>query len=401
MKTFGIIVLALALTHIAPCSASALDINEIGSKLVSTPCYADTVLYDVLLPSLSEPVKYTIALQSAAAPADTLSPCRYLITWSLPSPSGISSGFSAYFDGSHFRYRDRRLQEYHYSEAADPFAPAGDVSRGVQQQVQFAEILPQFLGLRFRQMATDSSYISKVTADTLVSGKKAVVIEGVRRAGGYDALEYTYVLRPGDFLPRSIEYEMNPGQIGEQNVVIKFAEAETGQECDISYDRLLAAQPEAFEKYRENTFSLSTLPGRPLPRIAAPTKGGERYIHEREEALPAPTVFSFIDATVSSTPEVIENVRKAIDQLPFQTDAVWVLVNHNLDEGDSIVGKLRPGELLLVNAGAAARDCGVGAVTPALIFVATDGIVTDVQIGYNKDLDSIVIQKATNSKYSL
>lgn len=401
MKTFGISLLAMALTQIAPVSANALDINEIGSKLISTACYADTAVYDVLLPSLSEPVTYTISIQSAATPADTLSPCKYLISWTLPSPSGISSGFSAYFDGSHFRFRDKRLQEYHYSEAAEPFAPSGEVGRGVQQQVQFAEILPQYLGLKFKQMADDSTYISKVTADTLVSGKKSVVVEGIRRVSGYDALEYTYILNPGDFLPRSIEYEMNPGQIGEQSVVIKYAQAVTDAGCDINYDNLLAAQPEAFEKYRENTFSLTTLPGRPLPRIAAPTAGGERYIHEREEALPAPTVFTFIDANVGSTPEVIESVRKAIDALPFQTDAVWVLVNHNLDEGENHVGELRPGETLLVNAGAAARDCGVGTTTPALIFVATNGLVTDVQVGYNKDLDSIVIQKATNSKYSL
>lgn len=401
MKTFGITFLALTLAQLAPSTASALDINEIGSKLVSTPFYADTAVYDVLLPSLSEPVTYTIMLQSIATPSDTLSPCKYLINWSLPSPSGLSSGFSAYFDGSHFRFRDKRLQEYHYSETSDPFAPDGQVARGVQQQVQFAEILPQFLGLKLMHMANDSTYISKLTADTLVSGEKAVVIDGKRRVSGYDAMEYTYILNPNDFLPKSIEYEMNPGQIGEQSVVIKFSKATTNTGCDINYDNLLAAQPEAFEKYRDNTFSLTTLPGRPLPRIAAPTVSGERYIHEREEPLNAPTVFTFIDATVGSTSEVIESVRKGIDALPFQTDAVWVLVNHNLNEGENLIGALRAGESLLVNAGSAARDCGVGATTPALIFVAANGIVSDVQVGYNKDLDSIVIQKVTNSKYSL
>jgi len=400
MKTFGISFLALALAQIAPVSVSALDISEIGAKLITTPCYADTAVYDVLLPSLSEPVTYTISLQSAATPADTLSPCKYVITWTLPSPSGISSGFSSYFDGSHFRFRDSRLQEYHYEEAAEPFAPSGEVERGVQQQVQFAEILPQFMGKKFEQMAADNTYISKVTADTLVAGNKAVVVEGIRRVKGYDALEYTYILEPDTYLPRKIEYEMNPGQIGEQSLIIKFAEAKTSGPCEINYDNLLAAQPEAFEKYRENTFSLTTLPGRPLPRIAAPTASGERYIHERKDTFNAPTVFAFIDATVGSTPQVIEGVRKGIDSLPFQTDAVWVVVNHKLDEGENVVGKIRQGETLLVNAGAAARDCGVGATTPALIFVAQNGQVTDVQVGYNKDLDSIVIDKATNSKYA-
>ncbi|MDE6135094.1 MAG: hypothetical protein K2F79_05925, partial [Muribaculaceae bacterium] len=53
----------------------------------------------------------------------------------------------------------------------------------------------------------------------------------------------------------------------------------------------------------------------------------------------------------------------------------------------------RQGEHILMNAYAPARACGVGAVTPVLVFVRPDGRVSDISIGVNQDLSSIVIQK--------
>ena len=39
-----------------------------------------------------------------------------------------------------------------------------------------------------------------------------------------------------------------------------------------------------------------------------------------------------------------------------------------------------------------AGDCGVTGF-PTLLFVDTDGVVKDVQLGFNKDIKNIVIQK--------
>lgn len=378
----------------------ALDINEIGEKMKLTACYKDSVTYEVLLPSLADPVTYTIGLESAPAKGDTLAPCKYVITWSLPAPSGLAKGFSAYFDGSHFRFRDKRLQEYHYAENPDSFSPLGRTDRGVQRQVQFADLLPQFIGEQFGRMAADSSYIVNLVPDTLVDGLRSVVVTGVRRVSGVDASEFLYVLDADSYMPRRIEFENNPGQISEQSIVIKYKRPAGKARCKITLESLMASQPEAFGKYRENTFSLETLPGRPLPRIVAPTATGERYMHEREESFSVPTVFVFLDATVGSTPDVIKAVRQGVDTLPFQTDVVWAFLNHRAEDVDGFTGENRPGEHLLINAGGAARDCGVGYTTPAMIFTATDGHVTDVQVGYNQDLPSIVIQKITNSKYN-
>ena len=92
------------------------NLTALADALAATGPYSGQCSYEVLLASLSEPVTYEVKLQSTPAPADTLSPCDYLIEWSLPTPSGEVSGFSAYFDGSHFRFRDKRLQEYHASD---------------------------------------------------------------------------------------------------------------------------------------------------------------------------------------------------------------------------------------------------------------------------------------------
>ena len=394
-KTISICAMALAMS----LPAGALTLEEVGAKLRGVKCYRDSVSYEVLLASLAEPVTYTMQLESAEAKGDSLAPCKYVIKWSLPAPSGLARGFSAYFEGSHFRFRDKRLQEYHVSELADPFMPGGDVSRGVQMQVQFADLLPQFIGLQFERMASDPSYVTTVTADTLVSGKPSVVVDGVRRINGVDACEYTYILDGKTYLPVKTELENNPGQIGEQSISINYG-VPTVKNCRIDLESLVESEPDAFGKYRENTFSLETLPGRPLPRIVAPTIDGSRYVHEREEAFEAPTVFVFLDATVGSTPQVIEDVRKGVDTLPFRADVVWAFLNHRADDVESYVSDRRTGESVLINAGGAARDCGVGTTAPALIFTGADGHVTDIIIGYNKSLPSNVIQKVTNSKYT-
>ncbi len=384
--------LALAL------QASALkpnSLSDIAQLLDASGSYADTCTYEVLLPSLSEPVTYSISLESEAAPADTLAPCHYIISWSLPAPSGISKGFSAYFDGAHFRFRDTRLQEYHTEEGLEPFAPGGNPLRGVQQQVQFAELLPQFIAAKLRRMEADSTYIYTVTADSVVDGRHSTVVEGLQRASGYDGNEFTYIFDATTMLPLRIELENNPGQIGEQSIAVSYSGSPSKPSGHIDLATLSAANAEAFEKYRSSNFSLETLPGLPLPEIAAATLGGERYSHHRGEALAAPTVVVFFDTTVATTPEVINSVREALAMLPRQVDVVWGFLDHRADDVQPLVPRALPGETTLLHASGAARNCGVGALTPVIIFAKSDGTVSDFIRGFNQDLTSLVIDKAS------
>lgn len=385
--------LAFILLAVMALGSRADVLSDMGERLLATECYADSVRYELLLASLAEPVTYTINLRSTTAPDDSLAAADYIIDWSLPAPSGISSGFSSYFDGTHYRMRDSRLQEYHNEWNPEVFAPSGDVLRGVQNQAQFIELLPQTIGRRFLEMSADSTYIYKVE-NTTFDGTPATIVRGVRRAAGFDGAEYVYILDSETLLPRRLEFENNPGQIGEQSIVVTYSGVKELSPCAINQATLEAEKAEAFENFRESTFSLETLPGKPLPRITARTSTGERYSHDRGETFTAPTVIAFLDAQVGSTPGVIVAVRNAVDMLPQQTDVVWAFLNHRADDVEAAVPQIRPGEHLLVAARGAARDCGVGAVTPVLIFASRDGRVTDFIIGDNQDLTSLVLQKA-------
>jgi len=391
------IILASALMAVSHAGATD-SLTDIAHTLSAATFYADSCTYEVFLPSLPDPVTYSIALKATpAAPGDSLAPCNYLIDWRLPAPSGISEGFSAYADGAHYRFRDHKLQEYHAEWDIVPFVPAGNVARGVQNLVQFADLLPPYLGAHFAEMTADSSYIYTLTPDSLVAGEHAVVIEGVRRINGYDAAEYTYILDPTTYMPRKIELENSPGQLGEQIITIRYSANAPTDTAPINEAMLSDRYPDAFGRYRGSSYSLENLPGKPLPRFIAPTTTGERYLHENGDRLAAPTVYVFVDAEIGSTSALVDDIRAAADYLPFSMDIVYAFINHRADDIEAIIPTIRPGEHLLMNARGAATECGVGADTPVLIFVGTDGIVKDFMRGYNQDLRSIVIQKASLS----
>ncbi|MCM1066468.1 MAG: hypothetical protein NC418_02720 [Muribaculaceae bacterium] len=386
---------ALAATLSGIAGASDSDINVLADHLIANECYTDSCTYEVLLATLSEPVSYELALESSATPSDTLSPCRYIVRWALHAPSGITEGFSAYFDGTHYRFRDSRLQEYHAQWSPEPFAPAGDPTRGVQQQAQFCELLPQFIGENFRRMASDSTYIYTVS-DTKVDGMDAILVKGVRRYAGFDAMEYEYAFDAATLRPLRIDLETNPGQIGEQSIAVRYhTPGGRSKACHIDEATLIADRAEAFEKYRESSFTLESLPGRPMPRISAPTPGGERYHYSPDSG--TPTVVVFADAAIESTPDVIYAVREAAAMLPMQIDIVWAFTNNRADDVSPLLGKPVAGETVLIHATGAARDCGIGSVTPVIIFVDGKGTVSDLINGYNQDLRSLVIQKASLS----
>ncbi len=387
----------VATLPLAMQAAGLVSLGDIARRLSSYDSYADSCSYEVYLPSLSDPVCYGVRLYSASnQDGDTLAPCRYLIEWSLSAPDGVVEGFSAYADGAHYRFRDKRLQEYHTEWDSVPFAPGGRVRAGVQNQVQFAELLPQYMGRKFSDMVSDSTYVSKVTTDTVVGGRKSLVVSGRRRVNGYDAAEYVYVLDPDSFLPRLVELENNPGQLGEQSISVRYM-CGSERPCDINAETLAARYPDAFGKYRESSFSLENLPGKPMPRVVAPTTTGERYLHEKGEPFAVPTVFVFMESAVGSCGDVVRAVREAVDYLPMGVDVIWAFFDHRVDDIEAVVPSIRPGEHLLMNARGAASDCGVGADTPVLVFVGADGVVRDFVQGYNQDLKSIVIQKASLS----
>ncbi|MBO4978667.1 MAG: hypothetical protein J6C67_08155 [Muribaculaceae bacterium] len=378
--------------------AATPTLEALADGLMAVPCYADSCSYEVYLPSMSDPVHYDIFLESTAAPTDTLSPADYEINWRLTTASTPSAGFSAYFNGNHFRFRDTRLQEYHIEADASSFAPAGDVTRGVQRQAQFAELLPQYIGLRFRSMAADSAYSVRIADGVRADGRQCVRIEGVERRAGYDASEFTYLLDAATLMPVAIELENNPGQLGEQSISVHYSLVTPTNGCRIDMETLLERHSEAFERYRTDAYTLETLPGKILPRIAGPTLGGARYVHDEGEPFGMPAVIVFADSRVGTTPELIHAVEQAALLMPVVAKVVFVFVDKRAEDVEPLfAGTMLDQPVVMLNGGAAVRDCGIGAVTPVIIFASPSGKVTDYIRGFNQDLGKFVIEKTVEA----
>lgn len=393
--------LAISLTTLIliahPSGAEARGVGHLASlasQLTNMPAYGATAHFEVLLPSAREPVQYDMELRSAAAPADSLAPCQYLIEWTAHSPKGPRRGFSAYFDGNHYRYRNERLQEYHASESLTPFQPRGAGSQlrfGVQCQAQFADLLPQFLGAKLQEMVADTAYQYTFHADTLIAGRHASVVEGLKRTAGYDAQTFVYAFDASTGRPLMAEIETSPGSISEQQVTVTYGN-DSLQPVAFTEEGLMERWPEVFEKYRQDNFRAEHLVGSPLPAFSCPELGGERYTHHRGDALERPTLIAVIDPAVASAAQTMAAVRQAVALAPRQVDVVWALATNRADEAAELAGSLQPGERALTSAGQLARSCGV-ALYPTLLLVKADGTVADVITGHNNDLASIVIQK--------
>lgn len=380
----------------SPQGSKALGIRELADYLADLPDYSATAHFEVLLPSAREPVEYDIDLRSAlgAAP-DSLAPCQYVISWTGHAPTGPRRGFSAYFDGNHYRYRNERLQEYHASESLQPFMPRGAGSQrayGVQCQAQFADLLPQFLGAKLAEMEGDTAYIYRFHPDTLLSGGvRAIVVEGVKRTAGYDAQNYFYAFDYDTRLPLQSEVESSPGSISEQLMTVTY-EREPLPAVAMTEEGLMEMWPEVFEKYRQDNFRAEHLVGAYLPSFSCRQLGGERYAHQQGQAMERPTVIAVIDPEVASAAQTVEEVRMAAALSSTAVDVVWALLGNRADEASALLGSLQAGETALTSAGSLARSCGV-ALYPTLLIVGRDGKVADVVTGHNKDLASIVIQK--------
>ena len=384
--------LGILLLAAAPQAMQAESLEAIADRLSAASPYTAGARYEVLLPQSEDPVAYDIAINAYATPADTLSPCAYLIDWSFNTPSGPSSGFNAYFDGHHYRYRDKRMQEYHADDSAAPFSASGSVRRGVQQQAQFADILPAFIAQRLRDMASDSSYTYTITTDPQ---RATTTVSGVQRYGGVDGLEFKYVFSSTSGLPVSAEFCHNPGHMSEQTVTVAYTSPDlNAQEGPYSEPLLMSLYPEAFTRYRQSTYTLQNLPGRPLPDISAPTLSGGRYTHSVGQPFATPTVLAILDPDVESTPEIISALRDAIAGAPAAATLLLAFDTKHPDAITAITGNPGPDETILTRASAIARDCGATAL-PVVIVCDRQGNVKNIHTGRNKDLAAIVMQEIT------
>lgn len=396
MRAKRIVFASMALGSVL--SLIAQDAPELATELITVPQYMADATFEVLLPSASDPVIYDVTLQSAAPDAtDSLSVCDYIIRWSARTSAEPLAGFSAYFSGNHFRYRNHRLQEYHADANVEPFMPYGPGSQytnGVHTTAQFADMLPQNIGKAISRILNDSSYIYSFHPDTLVNGKKSIVLDGVKRGNGYDLMRFSYVFDKNTHLPVMSEFENSPGSISEQLVTVSYSPKSKNQPIEISEEGLLAQWPEVFERFRESTFKSENLAGTLLPEFSCQTLDTPvRYTHNPNEPLQSPIIIVMLDPEVSTTRQTIDDIRSAVDMAPMAMEVLWAFNTNRTDDIRDAIGRLRPGEHALVSANSLMRNCGI-TLFPTTIIVDKSSKIKDVVPGYNNETGLVVLQKA-------
>lgn len=370
--------------------AKGAELDSLQNKLAGMKTFNAAVEVMVSLPmGADDEVKYEIDVASLpTATIDTLSEVTYLIDWTLPSASSNSHGFSAYFPGNFYRFRDGggRLQEYHFQITPDPFTSFTPV----QKTAQFMETLPVTIASEIAMMRNDTTFLIKYYPDTLYKGNPAEVLRGTRIINGLEALNFIYVFDASDSRPVYIEKEMSPGTISEQTVYYRYSYPdEAKRQVPETEQVLIELYPEAFAQFREGTYALASLKGKPLPGFSLPTLEGERYSYNRGDELTSPLLIVFVDEKVGSTASLMTDVRETLTNLPMNVDVDWVFLSNRHDDIADVTGKLLPGERVLISGRNVVQDFGI-TETPSLIFVDTQGIVTDVLAGYNKSVSDII-----------
>ena len=393
MKFITLITLSLL-----PASALAAgpSLDDVISRLEMLPLYEAKVDLTVAMPQLPNDVHYSVTLTEVDEPADSLLGSQYLIDWRLNDPDRNFAGFSAYYAGNHYRFNGDRLTEYHFSDAPESFIPAVaglNSAPGVHRSAQFVELLPSQIAANLRSIASDPQYQLSFRPDTIVDGLPRLAVVYTRQLSGETVQEAELVFDPETLLPLSQEFENNPGSLSEQSLYVKYVSSSFEPALpEISESSLAEAYPEAFTLLRQSNFRIENLPGMKLPAFAIPTLTGERYTRHADDPMGAPTILALLDIDTGFSPDVVADVRSAADQLPFTPKVIFAFLDNHIDRVEAITGAQRVGEDILINAAPLVRDCGA-ATLPAVILVGADGTVADVQIGYNQNLSSNVIQK--------
>lgn len=386
----------ITLTFIAAAVSSAAQspsISQIADKLAKFDRYDASASYEVLLPSSDEPIVYNLELHSQIAPDDTLAPVSYLIDRSTADDQK-SEGFSAYFGGHYYRFHNLNLQEFHFGDDPTPFTLGSHNDRGIQNQAQFTELLPQYIARTLSSMESDTTYKYRVHPDTIISGRKVTAIDGVRSFRGIIATKFLYTFVPESFTPLSMERIANPGSIGEQIITATYSPNASTQTLPLDESTLSSIYPQAFEKYRQANFTFDNIIGRRMPDFSLPSPGGDRYNLDNENSFVRPTVIALLDTDYPDIDVFLSRLRRAIDNQAQDIDLLTAFVENNAERVTEAAGKLRPHEYLLMSARGLCRKLGVEH-TPAIIACSEDLTVIAAASSFdNNNIENVVIKLA-------
>ncbi len=354
--------------------------------------YCAQVDYDVSLPMGTDEITYTVKLASDTAVADRLLPVKYLIDWKLDHNGSETTGFLAYFDGNHYRYRDHRLQEYHMSQDTVPFLTR---SGGVQANAQFVNLIPQMVSKELEKMSQSPDFTISFTPDTLTGGEHRVALTAIQKINNEIGQRYMIVADRFSGKPLEITNQYNPGQISEQTITARFSYPEGVSLKTVTDEASLQSlYPEEFEKYRDCSNRIEHMRGLQVPEFSLPTTTGERYSRQKDDKFSRPTVIAIIDPDKDNAPATVNSLRKALRKASQEVNLIFAFTGSNIDRIEEITGLPAVNETFLISARSLARDCGT-AIFPTIIVAESSGKVSNVHLGYNNSLIQDVIQSLT------
>lgn len=377
-------------------NSSYAGVETLSESLRKMDDFRSGVKVEVSLPmAANDEIEYNVNALSSPAAGDSLSTLNYLIEWSLPTPNGVSKGFSSYFNGDFYRYREgSALQEYHADDNVQPFISQSPVHK----TTQFIDVFPVSLGAEIQAMAKDTTYSLVWTADTIFHGENVAVLKSERIINNQTVAEITYVFDKVSLSPKYIEKEMSPGTISEQTIIYEYLPEDNPKlKVPTNEEELISIYPEIFSNFREGNYGLESLKERQLPGFSLPNLNGDRYSRLRSDGFSNPTLIAFVEEDISSTPDLIKDIRKGINSLPFSADIIWVFLSNRHDDIEEVIGRTLPGEIVLMSGRNVVKDFGV-TETPSFLFVNVDGKVSDILSGLKPDMESTVMQKMAITK---
>ena len=363
----GNLLLSLTLLS-APLGLSARGLDSIVAALDSLLPFSSTVSYAITLPQAEEDILYSVVLSEASAD-------QWLIDWSVASAG--QTGWTARTGGDFYNYRNRRLQEIH-----------SGWDRQTLPRAQFAELLPTGIADQLREIAGNPDRYTYEITESATS----VNVSANRLSAGRTDAEFRWSFDPNRLLPLSFSADYNPGAISSQQISASFTYGAVQSMTDINEDTLRRRYPDAFTNHRQSNFAIEQMRGEPLPGFSLPLAAGNgRLTRDEGDAFRQPTLVILLESQSALAPELVAEIRSAVDRSPVAADVIWASVERNPDSAVDLLGRLREGETALIGAKSLAADCGAAAL-PVILVCHTDGNVTDLSIGLNKDTATDVIQ---------
>lgn len=344
--------------------------------------------YSVSIPMRDNDIKYSAKIWSIYDPNDTLATSQYLIEYTHQSDSLPS--FNAYFKGNYYKFENERLQEYHWMWDSIPFKKI-DNSVGIYNSGLFAPFMPANIMASINNIMVTTGNYYKVYNDTLINNRRVNAIKLKEYIKGILSKEILYYTNPTSGTPLYYESLNNPNTIGEQLVTVHYDYSQPLEPIDSINEAVLRKRYNAaFSKYRLSNFSIENLPGRKLPMFSLPSTTSEKYTWDG--GFKNDAILAFLEVGNGMNKQLIKEVREAIKQSDVPINVLWVYNNRNLEAIYDEMPETRNDEYALIGGKSLATDIGVTGF-PTLVFVAKNGIVRDIQLGYNKELKNIVIQK--------